>query len=127
MVYKLSGKNIMVGVLSLSLLSTNLPSVSHAGMIGTQTLLATEQSGDTLDRIEVILSRQQVRDQMITLGVDPAEVRERLAALTEDELHMLEENLNTLPAGGLLAVIGVVFVVLIILEVVGVTDIFTKV
>ena len=61
------------------------------------------------------------------MGVDPAAVQERLAALTDEELQTLEGRLDSLPAGGdALAVIGIVFVVLIILELVGVTNIFTK-
>ena len=40
---------------------------------------------------------------------------------------MLAEDLENLPAGGsVLAVVGIVFIVLLILELVGVIDIFNK-
>jgi hypothetical protein len=95
-------------------------------MIGTQTLIEAEQSRDSLarDRVERFISRDDVREQMVALGADPREVQERLAALTDEELRLLDENIETLPAGGILVVIGVVFVVLIILELTGVIDIF---
>jgi hypothetical protein len=72
--------------------------------------------------------RDQVRAQMLALGVDPAAVDARVARLTDAELRSLAERMGTLPAGGdALAIIGILFLVLLILEVVGVIDIFKKV
>ena len=123
---RIFAKQIMVWILSFSLLGTSLPSITYAGMIGTQTLIETQQGDDPRARVEEFISRDNVRDQIVALGADPAEVRDRLAALTGDELRLLEQNLDTMPAGGILAVIGIVFVVLIILELTGVIDIFKK-
>ena len=51
-----------------------------------------------------------------------------LTLLGEQELAQLQGQLEQLPAGGsLLALIGAVFVVLLILEVTGVINIFNKV
>ena len=64
---------------------------------------------------------------MLALGVDPAAVDARVARLTDAELRSLAERMDAMPAGGdALAVIGVVFLVLLILELVGVIDIFKK-
>jgi len=123
---RIFAKQIMVWILSFSLLGTSLPSITYAGMIGTQTLIETQQGDDPRARVEEFISRDSVRDQIVALGADPAEVRDRLAALTGDELRLLEQNLDTMPAGGIFAVIGIVFVVLIILELTGVIDIFKK-
>jgi hypothetical protein len=123
---RIFAKQIMVWILSFSLLGTSLPSITYAGMIGTQTLIETQQGDDPRARVEEFIARDSVRDQIVALGADPEEVRDRLAALTGDELRLLEQNLDTMPAGGILAVIGIVFVVLIILELTGVIDIFKK-
>ena len=49
------------------------------------------------------------------------------AALSDSELVQLSENIDQAPAGaGVVEVVGIVFIVLIILELVGVTDIFKK-
>ena len=49
-------------------------------------------------------------------------------ALSAAELAQLDGRLDQLPAGaGIVEVVGVVFVVLLILELVGVTDIFTAI
>ena len=123
--YKLFAKRILVYVLTVSMLGAGMP--ASAGVIGTQTLLDAEQSVGSLERVEAFVARNRVRDQMIAFGVDPEEVRQRLSALTQEELSLLDGQLETLPAGGLLAVIGVVFIVLLILELVGVTNIFNKI
>lgn len=123
---RILAKRIMVSILSISLLGASLPSASYAGMIGTLTLVETQQTSDARARVEEFISQDSVQAQLIALGADPADVKERVAALTEDELRELNENIDTMPAGGILALIGLVFVVLIILELTGTIDIFKK-
>ena len=56
-----------------------------------------------------------------------ADIEGRLDALSEAEVATLAGQIGEAPAGGdALAVIGIVFVVLVILELVGVIDIFKK-
>ena len=118
----------MVWLMSCSLLlGTSLPAVGQAGMIGTQTLLEQPGAGEAHARVQAFVSREQVREQIIALGADPVEVEDRLAALSADELRMLQQDIDDMPAGGILAVIGIVFVVLLILELTGTIDIFKKV
>ena len=122
--YKTFAKRLMVLIMSFSLLGISLPSVSYAGIIGTQTLIENQQSNDSQARVEEFIARDNVREQIIALGVDPAEVQDRLSALTAGELRLLEQEIDNLPAGGILVIIGIVFVVLIILDLTGVVDIF---
>ena len=69
----------------------------------------------------------ELGDADVALGVDPAKVESRVAALTDGELRALADKVNDAPAGGdALAVVGIVFIVLLILEAVGVIDIFKK-
>jgi hypothetical protein len=106
-----------------------LPAVSYAGIIGTQSMIEMDQADADRTRVESFIGQDNVRDQMISLGVDPSEVSERLAALTDEELRMLNQHIDSLPAGGdsALVVIGVVFLVLLILELTGVINIFNKI
>lgn len=116
----------MLLILSMSLLG--LPAVGLAAPIGTDTLVQLNQRGELLSRIQMQLASDDVRAQFLERGVSPDEVDARIAALSTEELQTLSMQLDELPAGGsLLAVIGVVFVVLLILEMVGVTNVFTKV
>jgi hypothetical protein len=128
--YQLFARRLLVGVLSLSLMGTGiLPTVSFAGIIGTQSMIEMEQADTDRARVESFIEQENVRNQMISLGVDPAEVKERLAALTDAELSILNQNIKSLPAGGdsVLVVIGIVFLVLLILELTGVINIFNKI
>ncbi len=65
---------------------------------------------------------------MEQMGVDAAAVEQRVARLNDRELHQLALDMRNAPAGGdgALALIGAVFVVLLILELTGVIDIFKK-
>jgi hypothetical protein len=119
----------VVLVLCLAILNLGSPLVAQAAIIGTlQAAEANSRSAD-LAAINSTLAREQVREQFVALGVDPAQVERRVAALTDSELHMLAERMETMPAGGdsVLAIIGIVFLVLLILELVGVIDIFKKI
>jgi hypothetical protein len=65
---------------------------------------------------------------MQKMGVDAASIDSRVASLNDRELHQLAAEMQSAPAGGdILALIGAVFVVLLILELVGVIDIFKKI
>lgn len=103
------------------------PLQARAEMITTLAALESTQAQADLVRINDALAREQVREQLRALGVDEAHVQARLARLTDSELRALADRFETAPAGaGLLEVVGIVFIVLLILEAVGVTDIFKK-
>lgn len=115
-------------VLSLSLVATSIPPAAAAPMIGTADAVAMEQQADALASARAALARDDVRVRLVGLGVDPAEVEARLAALTPQELAELSGRLEELPAGaGVLAVLGIVLIVLLVLEYTGAIDIFKKV
>jgi hypothetical protein len=117
----------LVRIICLALLNLGSPVVAEAGLIGTlQAVEAGTRSGD-LAAVNAALAREQVRGQLLALGVDPSQVEARVAALTDGELRALAGKVSEAPAGGdALAVIGVVFLVLLILEAVGVIDVFKK-
>ena len=117
----------LVRIICLALLNLGSPVVAEAGLIGTlQAVEAGTRSGD-LATVNAALAREQVRGQMAAMGVDPSAVDARVARLTDSELRSLADRMEQMPAGGdALAVIGIVFVILIILELVGVIDIFKK-
>lgn len=116
-----------LAVMCLSLLSLAVPPSAVAGIVGTDQAISLEQRGMYLDRVNAALARQDVRDTMLAMGVDPAEVGARVGALTDQELAALAQRMEQAPAGGdFLVIVGAVFVVLMILEFVGVIDIFKK-
>jgi hypothetical protein len=120
-----NNNGVVVALTLAAMLVTSMPAA--AGIVGTEHMVAQETRSHTLDRIDVILAGETVAAQLEGWGVAPETVRERMAALSDVELQQLAANMETDPAGGVLVVIGVVFVVLIILELVGVTNVFRRV
>jgi len=117
-----------VALISVSLLSLGLQAPAVAGIVGTADAIAAVPERSDLAVVRGALAGAEVRERLVALGVDPAEVDGRLAALSATELATLADNIEQAPAGGsVLAVIGIVFVVLLILEYTGTIDIFKKV
>jgi hypothetical protein len=107
-----------------------MPAASYAGMIGTAEAIRAEASPErvaNLARVAAAFERDDVRAQLEKLGVAPEQAAARAAALDDVELAQLADRMETLPAGGdALAVIGLVFLVLLILDYTGVVKIFRR-
>jgi hypothetical protein len=108
--------------------ATGLVAPAHATIVGTQTVMMESERAATVARVHAALDREAVQSQFEALGVDAADAKARVAALSDAELQRLDGRLAELPAGaGVLEVVGIVFVVLLILEIVGVTNIFNSI
>lgn len=114
-------------VLSLSSFSFYVP-VAQAALVGTTAVLAApvpSQSGERL-RILSQLHRQDVQAQLKARGVDPAQVQARVNSLSDAEVQTLAAQFDQLPAGaGALEIILVVFLILLLTDIAGITHIFT--
>lgn len=117
----------LVALLAVSLGMTGMISTASAAVVGTRAVMLQAERADTVARVQAALDREAVQAQLVAHGVDPAAAIERVAALTDEELRYLDGRLAELPAGaGVIEVVGIVFIVLLILELVGVTDIFSR-
>lgn len=124
-----NAKSLKALVVMLAMTSLTIrPTVAHADVIGAEAYLAGMDRQAALDRIGAVLAREELRQEFERLGIDPVAAEERVTALNNQELLVLAENLEELPAGGgVLGTIGIVFIVLLILELTGVIDIFKKI
>ncbi len=119
---------IGVYMLSVLLLVAAMPRTAQAGIIEMQSALAATGRAENLSRVERVLGQEQVQDRLKAMGVEKSVIDQRLAALSDAELASFAERLENAPAGGgVIEVLGVVFLVLLVLEVVGVIDIFKTV
>ncbi|MDZ7842262.1 MAG: PA2779 family protein [Gammaproteobacteria bacterium] len=124
---KAAMKRFVVLAAGLGLLSTTFAGAVNAAMVGTQSAVTMEQRAEYVSDIKGWLAQDNVQQQLVELGVDPASASERVAGMTAAELQKLHTQIDQLPAGaGVIEVIGIVFVVLLILELVGVTNIFSR-
>jgi hypothetical protein len=95
--------------------------------MGTEQMVAQELRSAHLQTVASFMAAEQVAAQLEAWGVAPDLVAERVAALSDAELQRLAATMQTDPAGGVLVIIGAVFVVLIILDLVGVTNVFRRI
>ncbi len=109
---------------------TLVPHTGHAGIIGTVASLQADAGAAreaNLAKVDATLARADVQRELNARGVTPEEARARVAALTDSEIAGLAGRIDQAPAGsdaGLFALIGVVFIVLLILDYVGAIHIF---
>jgi len=110
---------------------TSLPvGVARADLVTTEQVVDAKAAASNRDRLAAVLLRDDVRQQMEALGVDREEAMARLASLSDREIQQIAGKLDELPAGqnfiaGVLIIAGAVLLALVILDLVGVTDVFT--
>jgi hypothetical protein len=111
-------KRLISSLLIVCLAGLGLP--VQAGM------LPTDATNPERSRVLSILDREDVLAQLRVHGVSPADVKARVAAMTDDEVVQLAGQVESLPAGGadVLGVILAVFIILLITDLLGLTHIF---
>ena len=106
-------------VASLLILSLVLPAPAHSAMVATHETLDRE-------RVLMLMDRADIQAQLEAYGVRAADVKARIAALTDAEAADLAANIDDLPAGGV-SIIGaalLVFLVLLLTDILGYTKVF---
>ena len=72
--------------------------MAQAGMIGTEQVASTAQHGDRTAVLNM-LTRAEVASQLQALGIDPAQAKDRVQAMSDQEIAGLANRLESLPAG----------------------------
>ena len=85
--------------------------VAQAGIIGTDQVVGAASQTDRAAVLN-LLGRSDVASQLQSLGIDAATAKDRVAAMTDDEIRSLAGKLHALPAGAdglvILILVGVV-------------------
>ena len=100
-----------------------------AAMIETETVQESSLGQEARSRIKQVLVREDVRQALIKQGIDPGEAEARIDSLSDKEAIAVADKLDQLPAGGgalevLLIAALIVFLVLLVTDIAGYTDIF---
>ena len=112
--------------LIVSLAGMGLPLPAQAGMIATDATLTASASRD---RITSLLERQDVRARLEAYGVKASDVKARVAALSDAEAAQLASRIDEMAAGGdgagaLIGALVLIFIILLITDILGLTHIF---
>lgn len=121
-------KFFRASVASLLITTTSLWSVAAtAAPIAPEAALAGAVSvGEERAQVLGWMQRDDVRQQMTRLGVSPAQAADRVAALSDDEIHGLAGKLDQarVAGDGVIGAIVFVFLVLLVTDILGLTKIF---
>jgi hypothetical protein len=90
--------NKMLCRLLIALMAWTPFQMAHAGMIGTEQFVSSANSADRTTVLNV-LSRTDVASQLQSLGIDPSQARDRVQAMSDQEIAALANRLGSLPAG----------------------------
>jgi hypothetical protein len=90
-------KKMICRGLAVSMFALSIQTAS-AGMIGAeQAAPATAQADRTL--VLDVLARAETVSQLQAQGIDPQQARERVAAMNDQEVSQLAQDIRTAPAG----------------------------
>jgi len=117
-------------LLTISVLLISMPHKSAlAVMVGTETVLDVTRSQEARDYLNQILAREDVQTALVAEGIDPVEAKARVDSLSDAEVVSLADRIEQVPAGAdalgiILGTALIVFLVLLITDILGLTDIF---
>jgi hypothetical protein len=100
-----------------------------AAMIPTEDVTAAADAVKARETIMSFLARQDVQSNLIAKGINPEEAKARIASLTDAEVMMVSKHIENMPAGGdafgiVVVTLLVVFIVLLITDITGLTHVF---
>ena len=118
---KIAAVLTIFGFMSASLIAP----VAQAGIITTDAYVQQASADLQREQVAEMLQRDDVRDRMLAMGVDPANVEARLDGLSDAEVAQLAAGIEDMPAGaGVVGALLFVVLVFVILDIAGVTDVF---
>jgi len=89
--------------------------MAQAGMIGTDQVASAASQADR-NTVLQYLDRAEVTNQLQSMGVDAATVKDRVAAMTDQEVQQIAGKIQSMPAGASDA--GVLLLIVLIAAVV---------
>ena len=128
--FRRSAKTVSIFLtLFLSLIHMPVHTV-FAAMIETEALLGSQETQIAREKVRAFLVRRDVQAVITAQGIDPLEAQARVESLSDAEVKEIAGKIDRLPVGGsflgTLAVIGIIFfLVLLILDLLGLVDVFT--
>jgi len=116
---------VIIALSTFSIISTP----AHAAMVSTAEILKQSQNNDSRDRLHMFFNRSEVQKHLVAWGINPEEAKARVDSLSDQEIEKIAVRINQLPAGGgdLGTIVGaalLIFIVLLITDILGFTDVF---
>jgi len=116
---------ILTKFLVVSFLCVSFQQAALASMITTTDLVDEQVVASEKQRLSQLFSNEQVQSQLVAMGVDPADAKQRLENMTDEEVLAFASRMDDMEAGsGLIGALVLVFLVLLVTDLLGYTDVF---
>ena len=116
--------------MAVLLMAVSMPlGVAQAALVSTDKVVAMSEIEADRMRIVALIMRQDVQHQLQAEGVDPNEALARVATLSDIEIRQIAARIDSMPAGqgvaeALISALLIIFIVLLVTDIVGITDVF---
>lgn len=122
-------RTVAVGLAVLMAVMTVPMGLAQAKMVTTDQVIERSAASDDRAQVLSFLMREDVQQHLTRLGVDPEEAAHRVASLSDEEVRQIAGRLGELPAGEgsvgiIVGAVLIIFLVLLITDLLGLTDIF---
>jgi len=100
-----------------------------AAMVPTEATICQIKARDARDYLKTLISKNDIKKSLISQGIDPDEAKARVDSLSDSEVIEVADKIEQLPAGGgafgaLIGAALIVFLVLLLTDILGYTDVF---
>ena len=100
-----------------------------AAMVPTEATIYQFKTQDARDHLKTLIFRKDIKNALISQGIDPDEAKARVDSLSDSEVIEVADKIEQLPAGAGVfgAILGaalIVFLVLLLTDILGYTDVF---
>ena len=105
------------------------PHQAMAALVGTEHVFDAERVQNARELIHGLMAREDIQAALVREGIDPREAQARAESLSDAEAVRLAGAIESLPAGGntvglIVGAILLVFIILLITDIMGYTDVF---
>ena len=90
-------------------------SIVRAELISADRVAVPSQAEQDRAKVQSFVDRANVKERLQAMGVSGLLAKDRVAALTEEEVHALAQRIDAMPAGGALSNNDLIIVLLIAL------------
>ncbi len=120
----------VAGPLAALILMVSMPmGLAQAALVGTDEVISAASADAERARLAAFVARQDVRERMQQMGVDPDEAKARIAGMSDSEISQVAAKLDAMPAGqdatsAIISAVVLIFLVLLVTDLLGLTDVF---
>ena len=111
MIRKASFTHLIITTVTAAMLI--LPPAVRAEIVDTQELATQNQTEQDRAKVQSFVERASVKEKLEAMGVAGLVAKDRVAALSEQEVHALAERIDAMPGGGTLSQMDLVIILLI--------------